>query len=454
MYLYAGKYTGIVIREPLTPQLNCTLPLSTLMGSPDIPQIRRRDLATGSLLSSQWQNPADILSVLLIIGGDVIQKAIAQLSGDYLVPVAFSFGWVAYSFSTLMSIVGDGRLMPAPDYPAKVINAGSGYSRENRSWILGRLLRDFEFPLNDDIGLHITVFQADDKEAGKPDKDQYWVSGFVVIILQLGIAAIPCGLYNDWGIILVTAVGTLLALVTGMLPQWRFEKWACRRKTEKVVILTGGNGTRHVMVIIGAGKGLDLEDLAVGESPRMRRRTEHGNRLATRERDKDGNVMKDSEGKDKMKILMLFGVPVSFWITQVSCLILAFLWIVFLITVAGLQQNTWYLLLIGGLGMIQNVVLAGASRRPSTTGIHLTKIKSIEQSKVMDALMDLESYQEHCGRSLLPEFFNGKLRPAEEKWWDGSDTEQYERVRRERRPASLLTEENPPVQPAGNDQQA
>jgi hypothetical protein len=86
--------------------------------------------------------------------------------------------------------------MPLPDYPAKVINAGSGYSCENRSWILGQLLWDFEFPLKDNIGLHITVFQADEKrEAGKPEKDWYWASGFVVIILQLGIAAIPCGLY-------------------------------------------------------------------------------------------------------------------------------------------------------------------------------------------------------------------------------------------------------------------
>jgi hypothetical protein len=116
--------------------------------------------------------------------------------------------------------------------------------------------------------------------------------------------------------------------------------------SEMVVILTGGNGTRHVMVIIGAGKGLDLEDLAVGESPRMRQRTEHSNQLARRECDKDGNFMKDLEGKDKKKILMLCGVLVSFWITQVSCLILAFLWIVFLITVAGLKQNTWYLLAI------------------------------------------------------------------------------------------------------------
>jgi hypothetical protein len=86
-------------------------------------------------------------------------------------------------------------------------------------------------------------------------------------------------------------------------------------------------------------------------------------------------------------------------------------------------------------------------------GIHLKKpIKIIERFKVMDALMDLESYRKDCGRSLLPEFFNGKLRPEEEKWWDGSDKEKYERVRREQRPTSL-PEENPPVLPAGNDQQ-
>jgi hypothetical protein len=54
---------------------------------------------------------------------------------------------------------------------------------------------------------------------------------------------------------------------------------------------------------------------------------------------------------------------------------------------------------------------------------------------------------------LLPEFFNGKLRPAEEKWWDGSDREQYESVRREQRPTSLPTEENLPALPAGKDQQ-
>ncbi len=50
-------------------------------------------------------------------------------------------------------------------------------------------------------------------------------------------------------------------------------------------------------------------------------------------------------------------------------------------------------------------------------------------------------------------FFNGKLKPTEEKWRDGLNTKQYERVRREQRPTSLLTEENLHVLHVGNDQQ-
>ena len=61
-------------------------------------------------LAIQWQNPGDILSLLLLIGGDVVQCAIAQLFGVYiqpsrneprlyLTPMAFSFDWVGYAFT-------------------------------------------------------------------------------------------------------------------------------------------------------------------------------------------------------------------------------------------------------------------------------------------------------------------------------------------------------------------
>lgn len=434
------------MRQPTLPAL--TLLVTNLTNSchalaisltphlPSPPRFLRRDVAPSEIFSNQWRTPTDVLSVLLIIGGDIIQKALAQLSGGTIVPVAFSFGWVAYSFSTVMSVVGDGRLMPAPDYPAKVINAESGYKRDNKSWILGRLLRDYEMPLGDNVGISITIFEAQDN-AGVPERDFLWWSGVVVIVLQLGIAAIPCGLHQDWAILLLTAGGILLALTTGALPQWRFEKWACRRETKKVVSLTGGNGTRHVMVVIGNKKGLDLEDLAAAESPRMRRRGEDSDRLAKRVRDEHGEVVKDKDGNHKTEIRMIKGQPAAFWITRTSCLTLAAFWIVFLISVAGWKQNTWYLLAVGGVGMIHNVVVAGAKRSASTTGIHLKKVERIQQTKVMDALMDLENAYEKVGRSLLEEFFPGSFRPAETQWWEGKK-DAYDNKRIDERPTSLV----------------
>ena len=57
-------------------------------------------------LQQQWQSPSDILSVLLILGPDVIQRALAQLAGSRLTPAVFSFGWVAYAVSAILSAVG------------------------------------------------------------------------------------------------------------------------------------------------------------------------------------------------------------------------------------------------------------------------------------------------------------------------------------------------------------
>lgn len=56
--------------------------------------IRRSfDLGTSpSEFSQQWTRPADVFSVLLILGGDVVGRALAQLAGSGLTPVAFSFG--------------------------------------------------------------------------------------------------------------------------------------------------------------------------------------------------------------------------------------------------------------------------------------------------------------------------------------------------------------------------
>jgi len=40
----------------------------------------------------QWLRPGDVFSVLLILGGDVIARALSQLAGGVFTPVTFSFG--------------------------------------------------------------------------------------------------------------------------------------------------------------------------------------------------------------------------------------------------------------------------------------------------------------------------------------------------------------------------
>lgn len=62
--------------------------------------------AAESQLRAQWHSPSDILSLLLILGPDVVQRALAQLVGTRYVPVGFSFGWVAYSINALLAIAG------------------------------------------------------------------------------------------------------------------------------------------------------------------------------------------------------------------------------------------------------------------------------------------------------------------------------------------------------------
>lgn len=50
-------------------------------------------------LRTQWTEPKDIFSILLLLGGDIVQRAFAQLVGTSIAPVAFSFGRLFMFFS-------------------------------------------------------------------------------------------------------------------------------------------------------------------------------------------------------------------------------------------------------------------------------------------------------------------------------------------------------------------
>lgn len=298
----------------------------------------------------QWVNPEDVLSVLLIIGGDIVRKAIAQLVGCELclpyqkgtkisiAPVAFSFGWVAYGFSNLLSAVGDQVLMPMPERSCLVVACSNGFTRNNQSWILSRLLQNHEAIFKIDArplenggrgeSIRIDIFSVE--PATGPTFDSVWWLGWVTIVAQIGIAAVPWIISNEWEVMLIVLCGNLLAAITCALPQWTREKWASPiLKAEKIMALTRGNGHQHLMVFICPKGTLDMEKLATGYAlPR----------------------------------------PETRWIS----LLLAASWILLVIAVSGIKNHTWFIIGIGGIGMLQNIYAAGAPRSPSTANFHIT----------------------------------------------------------------------------------
>ncbi|KAF2147702.1 hypothetical protein K461DRAFT_248571 [Myriangium duriaei CBS 260.36] len=380
----------------------------------------------------QWRNPSDIFTILLIIGGDIVQTAIAQLCAGphrYITPVSFSFGWVSYAISTIRSVMGENRLMPRPELNCMLINVDSGYARRNCSWILSRLLRDFDawrpsscdvdkteflqrlqlinnldlaeaqkniqnaigekerreaeaarrkLPRTEDIriGLRVTIWNCNSaKRIGSGDF-VYWV-GLAVSFIQLCIAIVPWVLYSEWFTFLITAGGTVLAYASGAIPQWQEEKTSVRTLMKpKSFLLTEGNGAEDVILIRCGPGDIDLEALA---SPQRELKS-----------------------------------PKT---TRIVSLVLALLWVTLLLTVAGWQQHTWYLVGVGMIGMLHNVAVAGMKRQPAAWGIDIEHEMTIIERKVMKVLHRLEECHPGAGSALLQEFFPGKLTSREERLW-------------------------------------
>ena len=356
-----------------------------------------------TLLRQQFEHPAETLGILLIIGGDIIQKAIAQLAGRRTAPVAFSFGWVSYSFGALLSVWGDGELLPRPDCASIVVNRKSGNTKRNESWVIGRLIRDLEMEYvtkdhYNSKAFRIIKLEAKDAWTQKlkdqegqavpdpPHHDIVWWSFLVCAVFQFGLAIAPMFIHRNrnWRILLVTAAGTMLALIHGSLPQWKKEKYHCRMTDagkETTFILTRGNSHRYVFVIHVARdvRSLNLEDLAV----------------------------RVGVGSSKSM--------------KVGSAVLAILWIMLLVAIGGLAQDTWFLLGVGGFGMLHNVLVAGYKRGTSAHGVPLDTDKPYlindEPGNVMDGLQAAERKEPGLGLALLKVFFPGRLRAHEEDFW-------------------------------------
>lgn len=88
---------------------------------------------------------------------------------------------------------------------------------------------------------------------------------------------------------------------------------------------------------------------------------------------------------------------------------------------SGIKSNTWYLVGVGALGMIQDTVLAGLARRPENYGFNLAYRNGVADAKVMSALIVADIILgRHLGKphtlaSLYGIFFPGRLWETEEQ---------------------------------------
>lgn len=371
----------------------------------------------GTDLAREWANPSvAVVTVLMFVGGNVVREAFAQSTGKLLTPVCFSFGWVAYALSSLKNTFGEGRLLPQPDHSVKVFNLDSRCYRVNKNWLIGRILRDHEASMSkndlfNDSTIRIAIFESMPVNQRGTLSSQYnrrYFLGTIVMIAQLVIATIPTMRThgNEWRILAITGFGTLLSLIMGSLPQWWAEKMPSDQSSKKVFALTGGNGSRDIMIIKGEGRCLDLEELATIGSPRT---TGIWSKMKTMSASRS-----HSKGRDAKTIL---GRPLGFLITQCVCVFEAVGWFIILISLAGIRSHTWCLIIIGVIGWVHNIMLADLARKPGSRNLPLKLLDSISTYNIMDGLMDLEVTYAGCGEALLPEFFPGRLRPDEEEWW-------------------------------------
>lgn len=374
----------------------------------------------GRIVRTQLINPVGILSVLLIIGGDIVQKACAQLASGLrlpygtkhtsserhyfsFTPVAFSFGWVAYAFTALSAAFGEGILMPKTDVGGLVLTPG-GQWKNNESWIIGRLLRDLELAKHREEkgGMRIDFYRSC-RGVAEPNRDRVWWLFLLAFSAQFALAAVPVIIHPErpnWTILLITGAGTGLALLAGCMPQWGEEKYPGRRvKKDTTYVLTGGNGHSHVFVIL-VNKDHNFKNL---------------DDLATTR-------------------------PIDNIITRLMCVFLAVLWLFLLTIVGGLEEDGWFLLGLGLIGMGHNVVVANWPREPVSHGLPIEphpKLTVVEKDRVFEALYEFEFHRDlgrdhepqHIGAALRPIFLPAGLYPSQQKRWNAKAEKRRARMK-------------------------
>ncbi|KAK8129018.1 hypothetical protein PG984_010126 [Apiospora sp. TS-2023a] len=360
-------------------------------------------------------------------GSGTVRKALAQGSGKPYVPVCFSVSSRRLLRPLVIPIFkvfrGNESLLPLPDYPCKLFNLSRGGEPvESDNFVGGRLLRDLEMSEaarggDEEHELKISVFAAD------PNPDALAQSfrnrrtrhvGLVVILAQFATAAAQYVLGRGPSVMFITLAGTLLVQCCAWVPQWAAEKLPAPtyRESNSIYALTRGRGSRTVIVIVGNNCCLDLEQLARSPSPR---KSQFG----------------VSRGwlSSQWKTWPFASKRRGFVVTQLAYATTFVLWMRVFVAMymsAGDALTSWSLLVVGWIGARYNAWLAKKDFPLEMRDISLRKLDDFASGTAMDAIMDFQMVYEK-GRPLLREFFPDGFRgEAEERWWDDTDSLEYD----------------------------
>jgi hypothetical protein len=118
--------------------------------------------------------------------------------------------------------------------------------------------------------------------------------------------------------------------------------------------------------------------------------------------------------------------------TRFAIVILGILWVALLITSAALKSQSWFLIAIGFIGMLQNIFVSAWSRRPEALGLPLKFQSVVGSSKVFTAIIESEKAYPKAGRALVGTFFPGGIYPKEEAELATIEAEAKEKKRAEK----------------------
>ena len=95
--------------------------------------------------------------------------------------------------------------------------------------------------------------------------------------------------------------------------------------------------------------------------------------------------------------------------------VLAVLWVLLLVASSALADQAWFLIAVGGIGMLQSIFVAGWSRDPKVLGLPVKFDGVTGFPRVIDTVYAVEERLPKAGRCLSRVFFPGGIRDKEEK---------------------------------------